>query len=350
MILRGMSLQGLVDAAATALGGARGLFGPAALGSGFASTAGLQGVRAGLSASLDSVPLTWQGSGGAGYGRSGGAAVSALDAVTGADVGVSPRVVVAAGESREGRSGMNTVVGDARAGVSAIAPATDTPAGKQILVDHLQGQLDRAKQLLVRSEQRNIMLANMIRSAGGGYGGAPMGGGSPLMGGMPMTGGSAAMGGLPGLGALSGIGASLSPRTGGRQDGIADLGLLGSDPRGSAGGRAVAYARSKIGAPYVWGAEGPDAFDCSGLTQQAYAHAGISIPRTTYEQVNAGVRVSREDIGEGDLILCNWSGPRSPEHVMIAISPTMAIEAPTPGQRVRLTNIPLGHIEVRRVS
>ncbi|NTY62733.1 C40 family peptidase, partial [Mycolicibacterium sphagni] len=209
--------------------------------------------------------------------------------------------------------------------------------------------LDRAKALLTRSEQRNIALANMIRAASGGYGGRPMGAGSM---GMPMGGmggGGTGVGGA--LGGLSGVLSGLSGSSRGdgsllaRRTHAGGLGL----PSGAAA-RAVAYAKSKLGAPYVWGAEGPNSFDCSGLTQAAYAEAGIHIPRTTYEQVHAGRAVDRGDIQEGDLILCNWSSPGTPEHVMMAVSPTMAIEAPTPGQSVKISPIPNGHIEVRRVG
>ncbi len=218
------------------------------------------------------------------------------------------------------------------------------------MVNHLEGQLDRAKALLTKSEQRNIALAKMIRAAGAGYGGRPMGAG------MPMAAGSMPMGGgIPGISSLGGMPGLLSGLSGSDRSGHAlslrhrqgpGLGL----PSGAAA-RAVAYAKSKLGAPYVWGAEGPNSFDCSGLTQAAYASAGINIPRTTtYEQVRAGQRVGRDDIQEGDLILCNWSDPATPEHVMLAVSPTLAIEAPTPGQTVKLSPIPNGHIEVRRVA
>ena len=194
----------------------------------------------------------------------------------------------------------------------------------------------------------------MIRAAGGGYGGGRvMGGGMPMGGGggMPMGGmggGSpmSALGGLPGM--LSGLGGSGDRGHNaalGRTRLAGGLGL----PSGAAA-RAVAYAKSKLGAPYVWGAKGPNSFDCSGLTQAAYAEAGVRIPRTTYDLVNAGQAVNRSDIQEGDLILCNWSAPGTPEHVMMAVSPTMAIEAPTPGQSVKFSPIPSGHIEVRRVA
>ncbi|QFS94763.1 putative endopeptidase precursor (plasmid) [Mycobacterium sp. THAF192] len=348
-----MSLQGLVDATASALGGARELYGPAASASGLPSTSGLQSLRTDLRVSVDTVPATWSGRGGEGYKLTGGNGVVALDNVIGADRGVGPQVVAASNESRDGRSGMNGVVSDTRSGVNAIAPSTDTPAGKQVLVNHLEGQLDRAKALLTKSEQRNVALANMIRAAGGGYGGRPMGGGMPMGGGvgMPMGGGSMS-GGLPaGLSGLPGMLSALSGSSGGDSAALASgrrsaaLGL----PSGAAA-RAVAYAKSKLGAPYVWGAEGPNQFDCSGLTQAAYAEAGVRIPRTTYDLVNAGQAVDRSDIQEGDLILCNWSAPGTPEHVMMAVSPTMAIEAPTAGQTVKFSPIPSGHIEVRRVA
>lgn len=56
--------------------------------------------------------------------------------------------------------------------------------------------------------------------------------------------------------------------------------------------KALAFARSQVGKPYVWGATGPDSYDCSGLTQAAWKAAGVDIPRVTYDQVNAGTTVS----------------------------------------------------------
>ena len=56
-----------------------------------------------------------------------------------------------------------------------------------------------------------------------------------------------------------------------------------------AAAQAIAYAQRQIGLPYLWGGTGPDAFDCSGLAMEAYAAAGISIPRTSQER-GPGVR------------------------------------------------------------
>lgn len=98
---------------------------------------------------------------------------------------------------------------------------------------------------------------------------------------------------------------------------------------------AVAYAYQKLGSPYVWGAAGPDAFDCSGLAQAAYRAAGISLPRTTYAQINAGHRVSRSALSPGDLVFF-YSGV---SHVGIYVGNGQMIHAPNPSAPVRLAPI-----------
>ncbi|MEV0170676.1 NlpC/P60 family protein [Streptomyces sp. NPDC050803] len=98
---------------------------------------------------------------------------------------------------------------------------------------------------------------------------------------------------------------------------------------------AIAYAYQKIGSPYVWGATGPDAFDCSGLTQAAYRAAGISLPRTTYAQIDAGRRVSRSELLPGDLVFF-YSGI---SHVGLYVGNGQMIHAPNPTAPVRLAPI-----------
>ena len=85
-----MSLQGLVDATAMALGGARELYGPAATATGLASTDGLRSLTTSLGMAVDSAPQAWRGAGGGGYQLSGGKGVAALDAVVGVDGQVAP--------------------------------------------------------------------------------------------------------------------------------------------------------------------------------------------------------------------------------------------------------------------
>ncbi|MER7570498.1 NlpC/P60 family protein [Streptomyces sp. NPDC126514] len=98
---------------------------------------------------------------------------------------------------------------------------------------------------------------------------------------------------------------------------------------------AIAYAYQKLGSPYVWGATGPNAFDCSGLTQAAYRAAGVSLPRTTYAQIDTGRRVSRSELLPGDLVFF-YSGIT---HVGLYIGNGQMIHAPNPSAPVRVAPI-----------
>ncbi|MFC8140476.1 NlpC/P60 family protein [Streptomyces paradoxus] len=123
----------------------------------------------------------------------------------------------------------------------------------------------------------------------------------------------------------------------------------GSSPSGSAGSgsstptapadssyatkadKALAFARAQIGKPYVWGAVGPGSYDCSGLTQAAWKAAGVTLPRTTYDQVNAGTTVPLSQARPGDLVFFY----DDVTHVGIYIGNGMMIHAPKPGTYVR---------------
>ncbi|SFY13189.1 C40 family peptidase [Streptomyces atratus] len=98
---------------------------------------------------------------------------------------------------------------------------------------------------------------------------------------------------------------------------------------------AVAFAYGALGKPYVWGATGPSSFDCSGLTQAAWRSAGVSLPRTTYTQINAGRRVSRSELAPGDLVFF-YSGI---SHVGLYIGNGQMIHAPRTGSPVRIAPI-----------
>lgn len=104
---------------------------------------------------------------------------------------------------------------------------------------------------------------------------------------------------------------------------------------GSRAARAVAFAYGAIGKPYIWGATGPGSFDCSGLTQAAWRAAGVSLPRTTYTQINAGRRVSRDQLAPGDLVFY-YSGVT---HVGLYVGGGQIIHAPRPGSTVRLAPV-----------
>lgn len=96
----------------------------------------------------------------------------------------------------------------------------------------------------------------------------------------------------------------------------------------------INLAKQQLGKPYVWGASGPTSFDCSGLTSYVYSHAlGKNIGRTTYQQVNAGTRVSLSQLQPGDLIF--WGN----YHVGIYLGNNQYIHAPQPGQSVKVATI-----------
>jgi peptidoglycan DL-endopeptidase CwlO len=110
----------------------------------------------------------------------------------------------------------------------------------------------------------------------------------------------------------------------------------GSAPGGSPSERAriaVAYALSKVGHAYVAGADGPGAFDCSGLTMAAYRAAGISLPHYSFSQFGATQRVSRGDLRPGDLLFY-FGG--SAHHVAMYIGGGMMVSASNPGAGVEI--------------
>ena len=98
---------------------------------------------------------------------------------------------------------------------------------------------------------------------------------------------------------------------------------------------AVQTARAQIGDPYVWGASGPDAFDCSGLTSYAWKAAGVILPRISREQYAAGVKVARSALLPGDLVY--FGSPIY--HVAIYIGNNMMISAPQPGDVVKYQSL-----------
>ncbi|GHJ38170.1 NlpC/P60 family protein [Streptomyces sp. TS71-3] len=111
----------------------------------------------------------------------------------------------------------------------------------------------------------------------------------------------------------------------------------------SASGRAAAAfaaAQRAMGSPYVYGATGPSSFDCSGLTSWAYAQAGVSIPRTSQAQANAGTRIySKSDLRVGDLVL--FYGDLS--HIGLYAGGGQILHAPHTGAVVRyesMANMP----------
>jgi len=103
------------------------------------------------------------------------------------------------------------------------------------------------------------------------------------------------------------------------------------------GGQALQAAMTREGDPYVWGAAGPNAFDCSGLVVWAYAQEGIALPHFTGDLWNSGVHVTRADLEPGDLVFFF----ADISHVGIYIGNGMMIDAPDFGQTVQVQPISL---------
>ena len=95
----------------------------------------------------------------------------------------------------------------------------------------------------------------------------------------------------------------------------------------------VSAAQSQIGKPYVWGATGPNAYDCSGLVQYAYSQAGKNVGRTTYQQAGAGQHISVSQAQAGDILM--WGD----YHDAIYVGNNQYVHAPQPGQNVTQASI-----------
>ncbi len=98
------------------------------------------------------------------------------------------------------------------------------------------------------------------------------------------------------------------------------------------GAQALAAALSRRGDPYVWGAAGPDEFDCSGLVVWAFAQEGISLPHFTGDLWNSGVHISRADLEPGDLVFFF----ADISHVGIYLGDGLMVDAPDFGEVVRV--------------
>ncbi|WP_329567593.1 C40 family peptidase [Kitasatospora sp. NBC_01266] len=119
-------------------------------------------------------------------------------------------------------------------------------------------------------------------------------------------------------------------------------GALGQGERtpSAAGRQAVAYALAQLGKPYLWGGTGPDAYDCSGLTSQAWLSAGVQIPRTSEEQWAQLQHVPLNQLRPGDLVVYYASA----EHVAMYIGGGLVVQAPHTGAFVRVSPIGMAPI------
>jgi cell wall-associated NlpC family hydrolase len=109
----------------------------------------------------------------------------------------------------------------------------------------------------------------------------------------------------------------------------------GTPPPASGAGAAIAFARSQIGDPYVWGATGPNAWDCSGLTMGAWRAGGISLPHFAAAQYEQSTPITPSSLRPGDLVF--WGSSSSPSsiyHVALYVGNGMIIQAPRTGRDV----------------
>ncbi|MEK6263954.1 MAG: NlpC/P60 family protein, partial [Clostridium sp.] len=110
----------------------------------------------------------------------------------------------------------------------------------------------------------------------------------------------------------------------------------------------IAYAKTFLGTPYVYGATGPNSFDCSGFVQYVYRHFGVTTGRTTGNQINHGQYVSRSNLQPGDLV---FFGSGTPHHVGIYLGNNSYIHAPHTGDVVKISILTRNdYLSARRVK
>jgi NlpC/P60 family/Putative peptidoglycan binding domain len=111
--------------------------------------------------------------------------------------------------------------------------------------------------------------------------------------------------------------------------------------RGSAAAIAVRYALDQLGKPYQWGASGPNAYDCSGLTNMAYRSAGVTIPRVSRWQYEVGARIPLRALRAGDLVFyaSNPAVPATINHVGMYLGWGRLVEAANRSAPIRIASI-----------
>jgi cell wall-associated NlpC family hydrolase len=286
-----------------------------------------------------------------GYRTFAGNAGPALDGLAGVDERLGGQLRSAADSDRGGRAASGAVINGALADSTVLAPFTTTPTGERALIVALRRRVAHQQQVVSAYRLRDARMAAVLRSmayatrsAGGASGGSALGGGG--------FGGSAARGlGSAWAPSMSAASPPISPARQVRRVAAfgPDDGRAAAVPAGP-GGTAVRAALGKRGVPYVWGAKGPNNFDCSGLTQWAWRQAGVQLGPDTYTQIRQGVPVSAGEVRAGDLIFPTSSfDGRGPGHVQLAISATEVVHAPQTGDVVRVAPMPSGFVARRPV-
>ncbi|MFF5797784.1 C40 family peptidase [Streptomyces albogriseolus] len=116
---------------------------------------------------------------------------------------------------------------------------------------------------------------------------------------------------------------------------VASGALSGANAPSAAGERAVRYAVEQLGKPYEWGAEGPETYDCSGLTSEAWRAAGAEVPRTSQEQWARLERIDLVELRPGDLVVYFHDAT----HVALYLGDGRVVQAPRPGARIKVSPV-----------
>lgn len=276
------------------------------------------------------------------YRRFAGDAMRALDAASSTDtrLGAAARQGGRADAAGWDRSG--AVLTGARSDTAALAPVSGTAAGQRALINALRVRLAQQQHLIRIYQTRDTRLAALLGSLA--YPGRAAAGTRMPLAAMPFPSAGSALSSMAGLGGAGGRTphAALVDWPGG-------AGRLPAEP----GEGAAKAALSRLGCPYVWGAKGPNRFDCSGLTQWAWRQAGVQLGSDTYAQLSDGVPVPAGQVRAGDLIFpldaFGEGGRRGPGHVQLAISDHQVVHAPTSGDVVRITALPAHYLARRPV-
>ncbi len=342
-----MSVDAVVARVAAALSRGHALFSPAPLDAG----AGLSSSSQTLTSLSNRIAASPQSLGASGqfanaYGDVAQRFSVRLSGTAGLDAKLSGLSGEAANSDAGGRNQTGKVVNAAASDTARGAPYANTPAGQRALLMALRERVNEQRQVISAHKARDAKLAALVRqlayrrSPGAGGGGAQ--GLMSSLGGMrpPSSGGGGSGMSLPNFSSLTKL--------------ANNAGSSPFDPRAKAdlhaglGGTAARAALTKQGVAYVWGAKGPNVFDCSGLTQWSWRQVGVQLGPDTYTQMQQGRQVSPGDVRAGDLIFPHYSRDgRGFGHVMLAISANQVVHAPQTGDVVRVAPMPSGFMARR---
>lgn len=198
----------------------------------------------------------------------------------------------------------------------------------------VRAALAEQQQLLARADQQVRTLAAKQRAADQAKAAADFQRQLADARALATLGNAAALGAAPGVWARAGSATSFGTGSGTGAGSAPD----GESPPTRQAAAAIVAARTVLGDPYVWGATGPDAFDCSGLTGWAYRQAGVDLPRTSREQWTVGRHVDLAELAPGDLLFwaADTGDPGSIHHVTLYLGGGLMIAAPDTGDVVKV--------------